>query len=120
MPVTSEFIEEKRVLRFEVSGNPTVDEIENVGYEMDRLLGKFNPKELKLLSVACDGKVMSPEAVKIMQQQQSKFTNFAKVATVISGILFEAQLKKSGKEAGDMDNRRLFKSEEEAMKWLME
>jgi len=110
---------EKRLVTQVVEGNPTVEEALQIVEEFRKITEIFKPGEAMLLNDMQKTSVTSPEALKVMKEGQKYFEHFGKVASVSSSILAETQYKKSGNEAG-VGNRRFFKSEEEAMAWLME
>jgi len=111
--------EAKKIVSMEMNGNPSLQEMKSFLDEIKQKTAKFKPQEAKVLCNANNTSVMAPEIVEVMKEVQVLYKNFSKVATIGSSVLLSMQAKKAGTETG-VSNRQFFKTEEEAMAWLME
>jgi len=121
MAITIKVDESKKNIVMKLGGNPTLEEMRKAMDELKEKAYKFKPKEASLMNISLSlVAVMSPDVMKVASEGQEIFPHFNKVATVTSSVLAETQYKRSLAQVGGSDNRRSFKTEEDAMAWLME
>lgn len=111
--------EAKKLLITESQGNLTVEEMVGLNEKIELAKRKFKKGEYKLLNKTTDFMILTPEANEVLKEINGKFDYFSKVASVVGSAVLKMQTKRTGNEAG-VGNRRIFDSEEVAMKWLME
>lgn len=109
-----------KIIKTEVSGFVKIDEVNQLHSELQKAIMQFSPKEAMFIANMADYKPASPEVLPVMQKiQELVATSGKKVAVIHASAISQMQLKRVGEEAHVNDKITRFKSEEEALKYLL-
>ncbi|MCX7920497.1 MAG: hypothetical protein N3B21_00520 [Clostridia bacterium] len=110
----------KKLVKFELNGFVKLEEAIAFQAELEKALKQFKPKEALILGNLVGFKPASPEVLPIMGKLQAESAEYGKkLATVLDSVLVQAQAKRVGEQSSVNDVIKRFKTEEEALKYLV-